>query len=231
MSTTIEPRPRVEAPPPGDQCVELRGLDWKGYLTLLRLRGERPRPKIVYLDGSAYLMSPSLLHESWKERLGRFINELVAGLRIPCKPTASTTFRRRAKRGGVEGDLSYYLEHEPELRGKRKVSLRTDPPPDLAIEVVYSHDADAALEVYRRFRVPEVWVCDESELRFLVLGPNGRYAESVASRAFPFLTPADVFAWVRRPETVPETDWLLDLRAWVRDVLAPRARMPGGRTP
>ncbi len=115
-----------------------------------------------------------------------------------------------------------------QIRGKREVHLRTDPPPDLAIEVVYSHDADPAIEVYRRFRVPEVWVCDEAELRFLVLDANGRYAESAASRAFPFLTPGDVFAWIQRPETVSETDWLLDLRSWVRDVLVPRVRPPEG---
>ncbi len=93
MSTTIEARSTRTAEA-ADQCVVLPGLDWKGYATLLRLRGDRGCPKIVYLDGSAYLMSPSLLHESWKERLGRFINEVVLALRIPCKPTASTTFRR-----------------------------------------------------------------------------------------------------------------------------------------
>ena len=74
-----------------------------------------------------------------------------------------------------------------ESASKEKISLRTDPPPDLAIEAVHSHDADAAIEVYRRFRVPEVWICDESELVILVLQPNGRYAASPTSASFPFL--------------------------------------------
>ena len=64
------------------------------------------------------------------------------------------------------------------VRGKNKLHLKTDPPPDLAIEAVHSHDADAAIEVYRRFKVPEVWVCDEDELVILILQPNGRYAKS-----------------------------------------------------
>ncbi len=28
----------------GDQCVVMRGVDWKGYSAVLALRGERSRP-------------------------------------------------------------------------------------------------------------------------------------------------------------------------------------------
>ena len=83
------------------------------------------------------------------------------------------------------GDQTYYLANEERIRGKDKISLKTDPPPDLAIEAVYSHEADAAVEVYRRFKVPEVWVCDEAELVILVLQSNGRYVESATSATFP----------------------------------------------
>ena len=72
----------------------------------------------------------------------------------------STTFRRRAKRGGVEGDQTLLSGQLDRIRGKKKISLKIDPPPDLAIEVVVTHEADEAVEVYRRFRVPEVWICD-----------------------------------------------------------------------
>ena len=89
------------------------------------------------------------------------------------------------------------------VRGKNKLHLKTDPPPDLAIEAVHSHDADAAIEVYRRFKVPEVWVCDEAELRILILQTNGRYAESPTSAAFPFLSAAEVYDWVRRSQVDP----------------------------
>src|SRR4051794_29774448 len=102
MSTATSEEMRVlEAE--ADQCVVLRDIDWKGYTTLLRLRGERPVPRMVYLDGSVYLLSPSFPHENLKERLGTFVTEVVVGLGIPHIPSGSTTFRRRAKRGGVEG--------------------------------------------------------------------------------------------------------------------------------
>jgi len=206
----------------GDQCVELHEIGWKGYLELLRLRGERSTPRMVYLDGTVWLMSPSFLHERLDERLDHFVMELVVGLDIPCVPAGSTTLRRRRKRGGVEGDKTYYLANEARVRGKKKIDLKIDPPPDLAIEAVYSHDADAAVEVYRRIKVPEVWVCNETELVILVLQSNGRYAESSTSAAFPFVTRDEIHEWVSRPQTDSETKWIQELRRWVQETLVPR---------
>jgi Uma2 family endonuclease len=211
----------------GDQCVELRDVSWKGYLTLLRLRGERPAPRIVYLDGTVRLMSPAYPHERFKIRLGWIVETIVDELEIPCIAAASTTFRRRVKRGGVEPDQSYYLANEERVRGKNKLHLKTDPPPDLAIEAVYSHDADDAVEVYRRFKVPEVWVCSAAELVILVLQANGRYVTSETSASFPFVSATEVSDWVRRPQTVSDTEWRKQLRTWVRKTLKSRARRHG----
>jgi Uma2 family endonuclease len=211
----------------GDQRVELHEIGWKGYLTLLRLRGERSAPRMVYLDGTVWLMSPTYPHERLKMRLGWVVEAIVDELDIPCIAAASTTFRRRARRGGVEGDHSYYLANEEKVRGKEKLHLKTDPPPDLAIEAVCSHDADAAIEVYRRFKVPEVWVCDESKLVILVLQSSGQYAASETSASFPFLRPTEVADWVHRPQTVSDTEWRKQLRGWVKKTLRPRMRREG----
>ncbi len=221
MSTAIAPSARTTEID-GDQCVVLRNIGWKGYTTLLRIRGERSIPRMVYLDGNLALMSPSFTHEYLKERLGILITEVVVGLVIPCIPSGSTTFRRRAKRGGVEGDQTYYLANLGRIRGKKKISLRVDPPPDLAIEVVASHHADDAVKVYRRFRVPEVWICDENELTILVLQQNGRYVPSERSLAFNFLTASEIHSWISRSDYDSNTAWVIDLRRWVAEVLALR---------
>jgi len=215
----------------GDQCVELRDIDWKGYSALLRLRGDRSSPRMVYLDGTVWLMSPAFAHERLKKRLGWLVETIVDVLDIPCIAAASTTFRRKAKRGGVEGDQSYYLNNAERVRGKKKLDLKTDPPPDLAVEAVYSHDADASVEVYRRFKVPEVWVCDESELVFLILQANRRYRGSSTSAAFPFLAAAEAYDWVSRPATMLDTTWVKELRSWVKDTLLPRAGRLGPSSP
>jgi Uma2 family endonuclease len=167
-------------------------------------------------------MSPAYAHEKLKKQLGWLVEVIGEELDIPFIAAASTTLRRRRKRGGVEGDQTYYLANEPRVRGKKKINLKFDPPPDLAIEAVYSHDADPAIEVYRRFKVPEVWVCDETELVILLRRPNGRYVSSPTSAAFPFLSRAEIHQWVTRGHSESDLQWIKAFRQWVRDVLVPR---------
>jgi Uma2 family endonuclease len=181
---------------------------------------------MIYLDGDLLLVSPSYIHEQLAERLGIFVHEVVVGLEIPCKSAGSTTFRRRKKQAGVEGDKTFYLANAAQILGKRKINLRTDPPPDLAVEAVHTHEVAEALEVYRRLRVPEVWVCDEEELQILVLQADGRYARAESSVAFPFLKATEIFGWITKPETTTDTEWATELRRWVREVLAPRRAGP-----
>jgi len=207
-----------------DQCVVLRDVGWKGYSTLLRVRGERSVPRMVYLDGSLFLVSSSYPHERLKELLGLFVMVLVEELDVPCIAAGSTTFRRRKRRGGVEGDQTYYLTNLDRIRGKKKINLRVDRPPDLAIEAVATHDPDEAVEVYRRFRVPEVWICDQSQLTILRLQQNGQYSAADRSLALPTLTAAEIHSWVTRTHDASDTAWIKELRRWVAEVLAPRHR-------
>ena len=202
--------------------VAMHDIGWNGYMTMLRLRGEQSIPRMIYLDGTVWLMSPSYSHEFLAERLGAFVHEILIGLKIPYKRTAGTTIRRKSKRGGVEPDKSYYLANAARIQGKKELNLSHDPPPDLAVEAINTHAADAAVEVYRRLGVPEVWVCDGSALKLLILHPNGRYVPSENSLAFPFLAADEILDWVARPETDFDTDWDTAVRDWVRDVLAPR---------
>lgn len=208
----------------GDQRVVMSGVDWEGYLTVLRLRGDRSGPRIIYLDGDLILMSPAYSHEWLKERLGSFIMVVGEEFDLPCFQAGGTTLRRREKKGGVEGDKMFYLSNAPVLLGKRKIDLETDPPPDLAIEVVNTHSADAAIEVYRRLGVPEVWIWEDSSLLILARQADGNYAETDRTSALPSLTRSEIVEWVGQPPTRYDTQWIRALRRWVREVLIPRAR-------
>ncbi len=207
-----------------DQLVVLGGIGWAGYEEVLKVRGGRARPRLVYRDGDLLLMSPGHSHERDKDRFLLFVVATARALRIRFRTAGSTTYRRRDKDAGFEPDLSFYFENSPRVRNKKEIDLDVDPPPDLAIEVVYSHSAKAALEVSRRLGVPEAWVCDEIGLKFLVLDEAGHYVQSTASRSLPLLTAEEIVSWVRRPEGEEESDleWLDDLSSWLREVLLPR---------
>ena len=218
----------IEAPPTRavDTWFRWPGpVDWSFYEQMLRLRGDRGLPRMLFLDGNLVLMTPSQSHEVLKERLGRFVTELVAGLVLDCLPTGSTTWRREVGQCGVEGDLTYYLASEDRIRAKARADLNVDPPPDLAIEVVYSHSASHALEVYHRLGVPEVWVATERGLRILIRreGPEPGFDEAGSSLGLPMLNAEEIADWIYRPAPDDrETLWLLELRRWVAETLAPR---------
>ena len=113
-------------PNDGDQCVVLREISWEGYLAVLRARGERRFPKMVYLDGDLYLVSPASRHEHLAERLGYLVMVIAEELDIPFGPAGGTTFRRKKRKGGVEGDKTFYFRNEERVRGKARLQLRTE---------------------------------------------------------------------------------------------------------
>ena len=218
----------IEAPPAravDDWYRWPRPVDWSSYEQMLQVRGDRGVPRMIFLDGDLLLMTPSQSHEVLKVRLDRFVTEIVAGLMLDCLPTASTTWRREAGQCGVEGDLTYYLASTDRIRGKARIDLDVDPPPDLAVEVVDCHSASHALEVYRRLGVPEVWVATEKGLRILTRreGPEPAFEEAESSLGLPMLNAEEIADWIyRQAPDGRETLWLLELREWVARVLVPR---------
>lgn len=209
-----------------DQYIEIGAVGWEGYLRYRRARGERSRPKMLYLDGDLILVSPAETHERINYRFGTFMREVLHGLRVQFRAIGQTTLRLRCREIAVEGDQTYYLASEPLVRDKPKVNLQVDPPPDLAIEVVHTHQADHALEVYGRLGVPEVWVCDQNRVAILLLQADGSYAEFERSLALPLLTAAEIFAQTQQPPGVTDLDWMDGVRRWVREVLVPRVPQP-----
>ncbi|MBY0395908.1 MAG: Uma2 family endonuclease, partial [Thermoleophilia bacterium] len=100
--------------------------------------------------------------------------------------------------------------------------------PDLVIEVENTHAADESLEVWRRLGVPEVWVVSGDGARILGLAPDGAYAESPRSAAFPEVEARQIHAWAVRSEDESETAWVRALRRWVVETVAPRRAAGGG---
>src|SRR5436309_9933478 len=137
-------------------------------------------------------MTLTLEHESYAHIIGRFVVVLTEELGLPIKAGGSTTFRRRKRRRGLEADESYWIVNEPLVRGKDRIDLRIDPPPDLALEVDVTHSSLDRLAIYAALRVPEVWRREGETLVCYLLGEGGHYTVSSTSRAFPGLSPADL---------------------------------------
>src|SRR5262249_61433523 len=78
----------------------------------------------------------------------------------------------------------------------------------------------AGLEICARLRVPEVWRWDGQRLRVFLLRPDGQYAESAGSLAFPFLPVAELERFLSLAATMSETQLIRAFRDWARDQIA-----------
>src|SRR4051812_38845131 len=205
--------------------IVLRGVGWDVYETLLhRLAGQPIR--LTYDRGDLELMAPSYDHEHFKKLLGRFVETVTEELEIPCASAGSMTLRRQIQDRGLEPDDCFYLASLLLVTGKVP-DLDTDPPPDLAIEVEISRGVLDRMGIYAALKVPEVWRFDGSTPSIAILQPDGTYVWGRTIPGLPFLSSAEVEAWVGKLEPLGDASrWGRELREWVRAVLAPRLARP-----
>jgi Uma2 family endonuclease len=216
--------PQVPKTPP--QRLVLTGVSWQGYGKLLRAFADRPGVRLTYDRGVLEIMSPLHEHESDADFLGRLAVTLTEEMGLPVKAGGSTTLRRRKKRRGLEADRCYWIASEPLVRGKRRISLRSDPPPDLAVEVDVTSSSLDRMRIYASLGVPEVWRIDAGGLTFQVLGQNRQYTASPRSKNFPLVAPADLTRFLALRTQLDENAVVQQFRAWFRQQTQGGATQP-----
>jgi Uma2 family endonuclease len=222
-ATTAKPdAPAAEAP--SRESVTLHNVDWDTYCQL-RDNPANYHIRMAYLDGDLTLMSPQYAHDGGAESLGLLIRGVTSGLGLTIKGIRTTTLRKGTaplKGAGKEPDNAFYLgENERRMRRMKDLDLTIDPPPDLAIEVDNTRDSEAALPIYARLGVPEVWRYDVGK-HVLWFGrlKKRTYVEVARSVALPRLTPAlvlqalDVFD----EGEMDENAWFEWLKGWAREL-------------
>lgn len=204
--------------PASKRCLVLRGIDWRTYTRLLRLLADQRGLRLTYDRGTLEMMSPLHEHESDADMLGRFVAVLSEEQNVAVKAARSTTLRKRRKQQGLEPDHSWWITNEFRVRGKRRIDLRVDPPPDLAVEVDVTSSSDR-MKIYAALGVPEVWRLDARGLTFQVLQANGQYASQQCSLAFPLVTPTDLVGFLSERTSSDETTVIRRFRSWVQQRL------------
>jgi Uma2 family endonuclease len=184
---------------------------------LLRAFAERPGVRLTYDRGELEIIA--LLRELDCD--GPFLCHLVfvltEELALPLKGGGSTTLRRRARRCGIEADDCFWIANAQRMAGRRRLDLRTDPPPDLAIEVADFHSSMDRLGIYARLGLPEVWRLEGDTLAFYVLAENLRYASAATSRSFPLVVRGDLLPFLRQARQAGDQNAVTrQFRQWVR---------------
>ena len=197
--------------------VLLEGVDWRTYSRLLRAFAERPKIRLTYDDGKLEISMRTLSYIGYDRLLGRFVGVLTEELGMPMKCGGCTTIRRKLHRRGIEADGSFWIANAERMKGRRRLDLRRDPPPDLAIEVDVGNSPLDRLGIYAALLVPEVWRLEKDDLRFHVLGSDDKYILAENSRSFPLITPSILLRFLKRARKAGDQNPVIRaFRSWVR---------------
>lgn len=192
----------------------LSDVPWKQYVQLLRILDEQ-HVRLTFDRGVLEIMTLSHEHESEGYIVCRFVDTLTEVLAMPVKGGRSTTFKRRKKLKGLEPDGCWWIKNEARVRGKKKIDLRIDPAPDLALEIDISHSSLDRMKIYAALGVTEVWRYDGTTLLFYLLQDNAKYTVAAESLSFPALKPSDLLPFIAMHAEMDETSVVRQFRAWV----------------
>ncbi len=165
------------------QSILLKDVSWQQFEGILEELGEKRASRIAYDKGVLEIMSPLPEHERNKEVLGDLVKVLLEELDIEFLPLGSTTFKNQLMSQGIEPDNCFYIQNEATIRGKDRLDLTIDPPPDLALEIDVTSRTHP--NIYEALGVPELWCFEKGKLKIYIL-ENGKYIDS-SSRIFPNL--------------------------------------------
>ncbi len=169
--------------PPG-QTIVLRDINWSDFAAILEDLGEHRSSRIAYDCGTLSIMTSLPEHEVNKVLIGDLLKVLLEELDLEFWSLGSTTFKNKTMLQGIEPDDCFYIKNESLIRGKDRIDLTIDPPPDLAIEVDVT--SRSYPNIYAQLGVAELWRFENDKLKIDVLR-EGVYVNSDVSLIFPDL--------------------------------------------
>lgn len=202
--------------PPG-QRVLLEDVSWKEFEAILEDLGEHRGARIAYDNGTLEIMTPLPEHESGKVLISNFVEILLEELDIEFWSLGSTTFKNQVSTQGIEPDNCFYIQNEAAVRGKDRLDLTVDPPPDLALEIDVTSRTHS--QIYQGLGVPELWQFDKGTLKISLLQEDGSYQAGDRSQIFPNFPLTEVIPqYLDQAKTEGRNKTMKAFRAWVREV-------------
>jgi Uma2 family endonuclease len=199
--------------PVGHQLL-IKNISWPEYKNILAELGENRSFRVSYGQGVLEIMSPLPEHEVAKVIIGDLVKALLEELDMEFWSLGSTTFDQEIMDAGVESDDCFYIQNEAAVRGKDRIDLIIDPPPDLAIEIDIT--SRIRFNNYELLGVPELWRWDGTKLEINVL-VDGKYVKSPNSAIFSNLPIAQVIPeYLMRSKIDGRNTTMKAFRAWVR---------------
>ncbi|MFH7027100.1 MAG: Uma2 family endonuclease [Heteroscytonema crispum UTEX LB 1556] len=204
---------RLEIPP--GQRVLLKDVSWQEFEAILEELGEHRAARVAYDNGILEIITPLPEHEINKVFITNFVEILLEELDIEFLPLGSTTFKNQFMSQGIEPDNCFYIQNEAAVRGKYRLDLTIDSPPDLALEIDVTYRTHSS--IYEALGVAELWRFEKGTLQLNVL-ENGKYIESISSPTFPNFPLSQIIPeYLQQCKTMGRNKTMRAFRAWVKE--------------
>lgn len=196
-----------------EEIIHLSGISWH-YEALLTELGVSRRLRLTYNRGNLGIIVPSPEHEIYKKTIGRFVETIAEELEVKIYPLGSTTFKR-PELSGAEPDECFYITNINLIKGKKRIDLAQDPPPDSVLEIDITSGSQNRFEVYADIGVPEIWRYDGNSLIINIL-QNQKYIVVEQSLAFPNLPITEISHFLQQVGKMDYLELVREFRSWVK---------------
>ncbi len=122
-----------------EQRMVLYNVGWDTYERLLRDHTNAGAPRFAYDRGTLEIMSPLPEHERFNRAIQLLVPVIAEECGMEVYSLGSTTLNRADLQRGFEPDSCFYAQHAARVRGKDRIDLQVDPPPDLVVEIDITH--------------------------------------------------------------------------------------------
>ncbi len=202
---------------PGSQLL-VKDVNWTMFENILEEMSETAAARLSYSNGLLEIMVPLPEHEDDKKIISNLIESILESLNIEFRSLGSTTLKNAQMTQGVEADDCFYIEHEKQIRGQKRLNLSQDPPPNLALEIDLT--SRTHFNNYEQLGVPELWRYDGKILEIHLL-QAGIYRVSKTSLHFPQLSLIEAIPYyVERSKVIGRNAMMREFRRWLADQLA-----------
>jgi len=195
--------------------VLLRGVSWGTYERLLDEHPDSAGPRFTYDDGFLEIMTLSLEHENPNRQLALLAELILLEWDLDFHAAGSNTFKSEALGKGYEPDTCFYIANAAAVRGRKRLDLATDPPPDLVIEIEVTEPFLPRLPIFAATGVPEIWLYEFGAVRILCL-QGGDYEERETSAALAPLSAEVITDFLHRSNKLRSPEWARAVREWAQ---------------
>lgn len=215
------PIDRIELTP--GSAIQINGIDWDGYISLLQQLGDDRATRIAYTQETLEIRMPGQLHETINRLLAAIIMTLAEEYGYEFNGLGSMTIDRPDLGKAIEPDSCFYIQNAQSGQGIENSISSSDTPPDLAVEVDIANRSDHKFDIYRSIGIPELWVYQREGKNLAAGGvikfkqlDNGVYIDVANSRAFPALTTAQLAQWIEMRRTGTDLTVIRAVRVFCR---------------